>query len=781
MKLTNDTVFKAAWLLGRVPPHALSATVFVKGTFKMRPGGEATAAEEQAELSGDVHVDDDPARRLLVASDFALHKPRTDLLLKGTCHAPGGKPTEVCRVSFKVGAWSKALGVIGDRTWKKSLFGASMSAPQPFASMPLTWERSFGGAGFPRNPDGRGVAEIEGPDGTPMHPLPNIEDPSALVKGASARPEPAGFGPVSLGWPQRRSKAGTFGAAWLREKWPWFPDDADWTLFNAAPEDQQLAGYLRGDETVVVENLHPAHARYETRLPRLRVRWFIDEDAGDKLHFHEIPLRLDTLSVDMDAELLVLTWRGVAPVRSKKMKEILEHYVVAEPLDSAPLSSADYHARLEARKREMEEAKAKRPVPFVPLELPDIAPPDLGWVKKAEAEKAALESEMRGLETKQAARRKALSAKLSELGVPMPAPGAGGADPFQAAHASYERLKARDPQAAALFPAPKKADFEFPPMTPFPAPPPEPAPRPKWTRAACAAHAAARGSFAGQDLSELDLSGIDFSELDLQGAVLAGSTLTGCRFARSILTRAALRKAQLAGAVLEGATLEGADLAGAVLGGAVLRGATLANADLTGAVLEGADLTEARAGRALFLGADLSGVKAAGADLRGAQLDGATVTSAEFTRARLDGASFEKSTGAGLVLSQSTLTKARFSGAKLPQAVVRNASARESVWEGAVLTQADFSFCDLSRAMFESAVLEGAFLVAANLRRARLPDADLRGADLTGANLFRGTLESANLRGARLNGANLFEAELYQALAADCDFSSANLKGTKLA
>ena len=42
-------------------------------------------------------------------------------------------------------SWSKELLVVGNRRWKKGLVVDSMSDPEPFTEMPLTYANSFGG------------------------------------------------------------------------------------------------------------------------------------------------------------------------------------------------------------------------------------------------------------------------------------------------------------------------------------------------------------------------------------------------------------------------------------------------------------------------------------------------------------------------------------------------------------------------------------------------------------------------------------------------------------
>ena len=67
-------------------------------------------------------------------------------------------------------------------------------------------------------------------------------------------------------WPQRAPKVGKdYGARWRKERSPYYAEDFDWTYFNAAPADQRLPGYLRGDEPLVFQNLHPTAQVFEAR------------------------------------------------------------------------------------------------------------------------------------------------------------------------------------------------------------------------------------------------------------------------------------------------------------------------------------------------------------------------------------------------------------------------------------------------------------------------------------------------------------------------------------
>ena len=79
----------------------------------------------------------------------------------------------------------------------------------------------------------------------------------------------------------------------------------------------QVDGYLRGDEALYFENLHPAISSYHSHLPSIRPRLFVhrpENHVQQNPVFFEPKLNLDTLWVDMETEKLVLVWRAVIEV-----------------------------------------------------------------------------------------------------------------------------------------------------------------------------------------------------------------------------------------------------------------------------------------------------------------------------------------------------------------------------------------------------------------------------------------------------------------------------------
>ena len=276
---------------------------------------------------------------LLYESDFTCFKPHADLLLVGKCHVPEGKQAQSCAAMFQVGNKANSVVAFGERRWKRNALGfRNATDPASFQTMELRYENSYGGEGYGGNPIGRGSAKVTDETGTEILPLPNLESPQTLIDSPHARPQPAGFGSLSRNWEQRRTKMGTYKGSYAKQRWPWFPEDFDWTYFNAAPPEMQLEGYLRGDETLYFENLHPTCPKYEARLPGVRVRCFVNKsaDPADVSGFSEAPMNLDTLWVDMESEKLVLVWRGWVETASEDHEEIRHVFIKEEELTTAP-------------------------------------------------------------------------------------------------------------------------------------------------------------------------------------------------------------------------------------------------------------------------------------------------------------------------------------------------------------------------------------------------------------------------------------------------------------
>lgn len=686
MKLVNDTPLPLAWVYGDAGLGRPALTFVVKATFDLVHGGVARLAEEQAPPCGDVPDDAAPGS-LRYASDFAPFKPRGEALLVGTCRPPGGRPATTCMVAFGVNDWTKRLQVIGQRVVRRRMLVLQdLSDPEPFTAMRVAYDNAFGGPEFTRNPAGRGLAAGRDASGAEVRPMPTVLAPGRAVLDPDSTEEPAGFGPVPMTWAQRAERAGTYDAPWVKSRWPWFPDDFDWRFFNAAPGDQQFAAYLRGDERVRFENLHPEFPQFESRLPGLRPR-LVARAAGVDGPIEEIPLVLDTLWVDADAARAVLVWRGRAPAPDKKLRHLDGLVLALQPGDGPFLAAEEYQARIDGTAVEAE-AQAEEA--------------EAGAEEPAVDGQAAFEREFAQLDAALAADeariaelvREVEAAEAADPGAPKVVPLPAPVPPDDAA--VLEELRATLSAAAQEEPALRAALDALPAEVPGPLPDAPPdggdeeaadddtAP-PLWTRDRALAHVAAGGSLAGADLAGLDLSGLDWSGVDL-----AGADLNGARLAGTVLRGARLEAAQLAGADLSRAVLDEARLAGATLYGALLVEASLAGADLARARFnEGADLTRASLRRALAAASLWDGSRLAGADFSGAVLFRANFEGALLTGARFRGADAREARFAEALLDDAVLSNANFFGATFEGAHMHRTDCRESNFFGAEFLDLD--------------------------------------------------------------------------------------------
>ncbi len=830
MKVANQSTATFAPLAGRYNFPGHSMTLIAKATYSLKAGMPPVALPKQPFPTGDEFYPDDeekigPPR---YESDFAYFKPKADLLLVGQCHPPGGRPIPICQAVFQVGHKIGALTIAGERRWEKKLLGRTATAPQPFRFMDLRYQNSYGGPSFVANPVGKGHEPLRGGQGQEIWPLPNIENPAQFIQSPKDRPFPAGFAPLSPKWDTRKSKLGTYTGAYRKTRWPWFPTDFDYSYFNAAPPDMQLDGYLRGDERIYFENLHPEHPKYESSLPGIRVRCFINRAGPTQSTaglFEEVPMNLDTLWVDMPGEKMVLLWRGVAAVKSEEFEDVANVFIMDELLTQTPASLEVCRQKFLQSLKEPEEPAEEPP--------PETTPPEPTAEELAAKEKQKLEMRQQ-MEAQVAAMYKNLGmdpAKLSpevkakqasmldqmveddpdkasamhetELrGQLRAAMGKLGLDPdnlpAMSAKAHAEQIRfweaqglkpsdlAANPELAnltglmgALLPKMGHNPEDLSPLIaqmkaarakagiPEPEAEKPPEAMPIWTRQ-MVEHKVA----LGESLANENLSGLDLSRLNLKGADFAGANLYGSNLKACIMTQC---------------NFTGANLAAANISEVQATQANFSNAALSGANLEKADLKEA----------DMTGANLAGANLTGTTLDAAILEKANLTDAVLTGASAIETLFAGADLSRSkwrncNCAQADFTGATVHRGDFSNCILREATFEKAVGThvnfamadatqlradQADFPDADLHGIQAGESIWAGAKLAGADLRYAQLTGATFTGAGLQGANFSAANLKTAKFNKANLTGALLVQANVFKASFEKANLTQANLSG----
>ena len=205
---------------------------------------------------------------------------------------------------LRLGRVDKQLFVVGDREWHKGV----PTNPTAFEKMPIRWAARLRGRGLrSANPTGKGFPH-RGEDGSP---LPNVEDPAHMIRAPRDRPSPAGLGPEDMTWPDRRKLLGTYDKKWQETRYPGFPDDMMWSATNLAPQDQQIDGFFRGDETFSVDGMHPAKVRVEGKLPGMSARVFLRAKGSEVLSEVIDPLS-DTVWIFPHKEQGLVIFRGLA-------------------------------------------------------------------------------------------------------------------------------------------------------------------------------------------------------------------------------------------------------------------------------------------------------------------------------------------------------------------------------------------------------------------------------------------------------------------------------------
>ncbi|MFO0755169.1 MAG: DUF2169 domain-containing protein [Byssovorax sp.] len=757
--------------------------------------------------------------------DMGMPKPRAEVLVDGSAYTPGGAPRIGCSVRARVGTIDKSLYVVGDRHWK---LGGVASDPEPFTEMRLGWDRAFGGPGYAQNPLGKGFAPAGKGE---MHPLPNIELPKQLVRAPGDRPPPAGFGAYDQTWPQRFSKIGTYDQEWLKERFPGLAKDLDPTFFNAAPDDQQIDGYFRGDEVFALENLHPSRPLVEGALPGVQTRAFVTQKTAEGDVWKAIPTRLDTVRLFPHAERGILIFRGLLKVAEDDGADIVNLLIACEDM-GAP-KPVEHYQKVLAQRLDREKAHL---FGFKDSDLMPAPRPGAPSLPEDKSDMTGL-IEMENLHGK-AIRRKAerereqTRAAIAALGLD-PAKHEPPALPPEESPPDLENLEVFVDQLNTMAEEQKKAAEK------------QKADSMAQSRAICAEHGidfdkvfaessediggppqfsareemdklrAIREEFvrAGNTSPELDRMLVDpalrerleAAEIRLRDAykqsahVLSPARrMKGPRVAevRAEVLAAVEKKESLAGRDLTGADLSGLDLSGVDLREALLEcvdfhGAKLAGADLTGAVLARADLSDVDLDGAKLAGANIGGAVLARTRLRSADLSGAVLY-----KATLDGADLE-----GAELGRADLLEAVWKGCNL-----RAIKAKETIFFQGDLTGMSFAGADLEKctflevtvidADFDGCKMGGAVFVGArgdrahfrgasapNLRLVKdcsFPEADFSGATLTLSNFRETKLGGASFEGAKLENADLSGCDLSRARLARIEAPEARFIRTDL-
>ncbi len=334
----------------------------VKRTY-MLFGSGLVLADEQVPLllEPDIETDEhDRYHTLIDDADVIAPKIATDVIVVGRAHAPGR--VREMTVSVAVGKNARILRVVGERRAEVSIEGrVRFSSPEPFESMPLSWDLAYGGYdayaqdeldpperrngrrveasprdegvfAYPRNKVGRAYFLDVDRDRADGSLLPQIEDPGDLLTperffvpapGAWIdAPAAAGLGWVPHTWYPRMMRClGAFlehdpPVRPIREMV--FADGADLTgpfrknemlvrgLQGAAPG--MACERLRGDEVVILRGMRRGQEEVRFSLPGEVPRMSVRPPGAPKVFTPEAGLQ--TVKIDAEAGRVVMVWCG---------------------------------------------------------------------------------------------------------------------------------------------------------------------------------------------------------------------------------------------------------------------------------------------------------------------------------------------------------------------------------------------------------------------------------------------------------------------------------------
>jgi hypothetical protein len=127
---------------------------------------------------------------------------------------------------------------------------------------------------------------------------------SALIDAVADRSR--SFGPIPMTAPARAELLTPERAAVVATEPLHLQADFPWEVFQAAAADQRTSALLRGDETILLEELRSPSNCQSFTLPAVTARaWILHQEQP----IADLPLRLDRIKIDLERGRISLVWR----------------------------------------------------------------------------------------------------------------------------------------------------------------------------------------------------------------------------------------------------------------------------------------------------------------------------------------------------------------------------------------------------------------------------------------------------------------------------------------
>lgn len=747
--------------------------------------------------------------------DEGLPKASPEVLLHGSAWAPAGNPASELQVTLAFGQMSKTLQVTGDRIWQKRFLSRKATDPAPFKTMPLTWNRAFGGEQYSTNPVGQGALS-QGESGETIVALPNIEYVDQVLTSPKRTVEPAGYGPLHVLWSPRTVADPLFDQAYMDSIFPSLPDQMNFARFNMAPEDQRLQT-LSGTEQFRLTNLDREQPILEGTLPAYRPRvftrlagemeemsvqpetvWFLPaanmgailycgerivsrryaqlelselmlsyegmNDAPRGLDYYQRVLQLRT---DPDTSFAHVTDESqLSPLKSAAERQAQSQAQASYVSDLNAAQDQQWQAQKTAfaEKHDTVISDEHRPPPIDPRSV--IAPAAIKSgdyslapvAEVAEEKQQHAQAKIAAIKEKQAAsEHSATQPSISEdklLADAMSKTRDGQISPQNSPKdmpATRHEIPSREQTDRLILKGRAKAT----------------APQPISFRKAYEAGQALRdvvvqrqqdgAEMAYRDYTGADLSGLDFSNTDLQGSIFECANLQNCSFVE------------------------------ANLHGASFVGATLDHTNFHSANLSESNFCCARGEHTNFTQADLSGgVVAQNAHLGLADFTGASIDAASFIDSKLTCADFHQANIASSTMMRTELTGCLFDETTIGTTTFLDSNLQRSAWvdvsaERSVILNSQMQMADVQGGTWQRCqVAGGSWLTAATFAGTGFSNTGLRSAQGTGASFDDSSFKGCDMAMTSFPSGSFVSASTADCLVNDSDFTGADFSNAAL-
>lgn len=216
MELINSSPVPSDFDVVAGLPDGSRALIFTaKATFNILDNGQVKL--ERNEPFPLLKQDEGTELGLLPTDATLRLDPAFEVIMLGQAHVPEGRSIKEMKVSLSVGEEFRELDIIGDRQWQGEGDSARLSDAGAFESMPLTWDKAFGGTqqvlidreacldvSWPYNSAGKGFDHLTQarelgvafscpenyPQFAPVRELPNLEAPHERVRRWADTPLP---------------------------------------------------------------------------------------------------------------------------------------------------------------------------------------------------------------------------------------------------------------------------------------------------------------------------------------------------------------------------------------------------------------------------------------------------------------------------------------------------------------------------------------------------------------------------------------------------------------